>query len=449
MKNDKADRVLCWLSLAVLLFFACSIGVRTVTRQILVKRLGMSNAFTDLVLFDAQNLNDATDATDSITIDWEELYPFAENVGRRGTETQTSKEGNSKLGQYTERITSAEDKVEIYATDFLPGYQALTELAKGYEDLIQWNFVPYSEYNGIITMSDGYLTGIKPKSDTTEAASSAIALKQHCDALGIDFLYIQAPKKISKFDDTDISGVTDFSNQNADDFLASIQKAGANTLDLREVIREEGLVHHSLFFRTDHHWKPESGLWASRHILQTLRDACGYQVDPSVLDPNHFETVTYPDWFLGSQGKKVTLAQAAPEDFTLLYPTYRTQLHYEIQSKGIDADGDFSILYDMKQVEKLDYYGKNPYGAYIYADQPFERIYNPLASEERHILVIHDSFGNCVVPFLAMEIQHVDSMDLRHFTGSVQTFIEIEKPDLVMILYSPDLVTNEEATDFR
>ena len=92
--------------------------------------------------------------------------------------------------------------------------------------------------------------------------------------------------------------------------------------------------------------------------------------------------------------------------------------------------------------------------AYIYGDQPLERIENKMVDNGKHVLIIHDSFGNCVVPFLAMGIQYVDSLDLRHFNGSLHNYIEKEKPDMVIVLYNADMlqgptVKRDGVFDFR
>lgn len=115
---------------------------------------------------------------------------------------------------------------------------------------------------------------------------------------------MQAPYKISKTQDKDISGVIDFSNQNADDLILQLRQANVDVYDFRDVIDTEGLNHHDLFYRTDHHWRAETGLWASRHILEYLNQYYNYDVDPDLLNENNFTSVLYPEWFLGSKGKK-------------------------------------------------------------------------------------------------------------------------------------------------
>lgn len=101
----------------------------------------------------------------------------------------------------------------------------------------------------------------------------------------------------------------------------------------------------------------------------------------------------------------------------------------------------------MLQVGERDYYGKNPYAAYIYADQPLETIENLDAAGGPHVLVVRDSFANCVVPFLSLAAGRVDSVDLRQFDGSLRACMEAEDPDAVVVMYTN--VRSEGMCDFR
>ena len=490
----KSDKVCCLICLGILLFFFCTIVARIFTRQILVKHFGMNNAFTDLVFFDARYLNDSSESSEEetddelgrkpshVNIDWKALYPFPEENTAQSEEAvvlsvpveaavQTTENVEEKKNEWisdchvacqalTERINRYEDffrwnieeRINDYTSDYLMGYLAMTEWAKQYEGLLRWNYVSYAEYNGIVETSDGYLTTVTSKRDMQEYADASISLSDFCTSNGIEFLYVNAPVKICRFSDEDISGVSDFSNQNADDFLARLDSEGIECCDLRIPLHGEGYNHHDMFFKTDNHWRPETGLWAAGKVCSALNADFGFRIDLSYVNPDRYAAELYPEWFLGAQGKKVTLAHAEPEDFSLLYPTFETLLHYEVKSEDINTEGDFSVTYDMDCVAEKNYYRKNPYAAYIYGNQPVERFENKLVDNGYRVLMIHDSFGNCVVPFLAMGIQYVDSIDLRHFDGSLQTFIETEHPDCVIVMYNSEMLgqtISDNVFDFR
>ena len=443
----KTEKVFCSICLAILMFFFCTIIIRTVTRQVLVKHLGINNVFTNVVLFDVQNINDGTNLGDgngsgfdeelhttaSVKVDWTALYPFSEEV----LEEKAVEEKAERVDKLTSTIALLEGNVETYTSNYLLGHKKLIEAANAYENVIKWNYAPYSEYNGVITTSDGYLTSFYALSDVSEIANATISLAHFCRENNTPFIYVNTPFKVCEYDDIDISGVTDFTNQNVNSFIDQLEDYGIDYFDLRKQLHAERLIHHELFFRTDHHWTPESGLWAARTIADLLNAEYGFNFDVSLIEDVQFTSVLYPNWFLGSQGKKVTLSNTEPDDICLLYPNYPTKLHFELKTRGINTDGDFSILYNMKQIDECDYYNRSPYHTYSYGDQALERIENKLVDNGNRLLLVHDSFGDCVIPFLSLGCQYLDAIDLRYFDGSLQSFILQEKPDAVVILYNP------------
>lgn len=78
------------------------------------------------------------------------------------------------------------------------------------------------------------------------------------------------------------------------------------------------------------------------------------------------------------------------------------------------------------------------YRGYNYGDQPVIRINNLADTDGKRILIIDDSFGNCVISCLALCESEVDSLDLRHFTGSLENYIRTFDPDIVMVLYNAE-----------
>jgi hypothetical protein len=253
-------------------------------------------------------------------------------------------------------------------------------------------------------------------------------------------LYVQAPYKISEYDDIAISGALDFSNQNADNLINRLEDAGIEYYDIRQTIHDNNMYNHDLFYKTDHHWLTTTGLWAAQNILNVCNDRYGWNAELSLLDTNQFEYKIYKDWFLGSQGKKVTMAHCEPDDFVLLYPNYETRFHYYVPDKRIDTVADYSIVYDMSQVEECDYYNKDPYGVCNYGNRPLIQIENMLKVDNHKILIIHDSFGNSLISCLALAEKNIDSLDIRYFNGSVRTYIKEHKPDLVIVMYNASVV---------
>lgn len=441
---SKSLRIVACFFLSVITLFLCFIMLRIVTRQLFVKHMGMSNDVIELILFDTNDLKagenqfvaDDKGANESsqplIAIPWQEMYPFDESAKMVEIEEENRV---SSLISVKQKILRIEDKAEDYTTIYLPWYKQMTEFAKWYEHTVQWNIANYAEYNSITQIDGQYFARLVEEKNVTESAESTIEFAEFCEEQGADFVFFQQPSKICIYEDAQVSGATDFSNQNADSFLNTLRAAGVDAYDHRADIHKEGLNHHSLFYHTDGHWKGETGLWASQHILAYLNSAYDYKFDVSLLDTDQYSFILYPDWFLGSQGKKVTLEVAQPEDISLVYPKYETLIHYVIPNLGIDEIGGFEITYDMAQIDEIDYYNKSPYSAYNHSDRPIIQIENLLTDDDTRMLILHNSFANCEIPFLAMGVKYVDAVDLRHFNGSIRSFIKVTDPDIVIVTY--------------
>ena len=453
MKENKLQKILMAACLALLLLFAATVLLRFFTRQVLVVGMGMDNAFTQAVFFDHADLRSVPGSvqkgygdTDDYSYDWESLYPYEQTPapaasGEKGTLARL-------VGRYKGIVESLKTRIDNYTQDNLIFYKPITGMAKKVEQGLNWNFAALNEYNALYRLEDGWFTGLNQPQDTSESEASLASLRDFLADQGVQLLYVQAPNKVCKAD-TEVSGVLDFANQNADRLLSGLRDRGISTLDLRESLHEAGMDHHAAFFRTDHHWTGETGLWAAGQIAAHLKEGFGCDIDLEVLAPENFESKEYSSYFLGSQGKKLTLSVAEPEDFSLLYPRYDTALRFQIPSIGMDLRGDFSITYNMEALEGEDIYARDPYHAYCYGDRALIRFENENAREGKKILLIHDSFADVVQPFLALGLQEFETMDLRYFTGSLETYIRQEQPELVIVMYNAAEISAGELFDFR
>ncbi len=359
---------------------------------------------------------------------WKLLYPFED-------EEPENADTASQESSLIEAIEYFKGKISSLTTDELPYYHNFVETARRYEEFINWNMAPALEYNPVIKRDDDYLLGLTKSMDILDSVKSTVELADFCAKKGVTFFYVGIPTKTCKYEDADLSGILDFSNQNGDRFLRGLEENHVKYYDLRKILHNEGMNHHELFFRTDHHWKPEAGLWAAEHILEFLRDDYGWNVKPELLNPENFDSVIYTEWFLGSQGKKLTLAKTKPDNITLFYPKFKTLFNYDVPDLNVNRTGSFDVFYFMEQIEPKDYYNSDPYHAYMHSDYSLARIRNELSDNDKNILIIRDSFGKVLTPFLALGVNNIHEMDLRQFNGSLRTYINSEKIDAVIITY--------------
>lgn len=442
MKYGK--NIVSYVFLAVLIAILLFTGLREVTREIFVEKFSMDNVIVRMILFDHQEL-----------MQKESENVVKENIWQKyAIDDGNEKDENiwfldQKIEVYENRIQGIEEKVTDHMTERLPFYHYLVVCGNEYEEIMGWDYAMIGEYNPVIEIEKKSFAALEYPVDCSanERCSDEIReISEFCRDNDVEFLYVLYPRKIAVEDD--VSGVLDFSNYNRDELIGALRNKGISCLDMRTVMTQYGAEQHKLFFDTDHHWKPETGMMTAKMMLDYVEKEVGANVDSSLISIGNFDEKVYENYWLGSAGEKVTTARADKEDFVLYSPHIDSMFHYEIPSMGVDLTGDFMVMIDKSQLNINAYgYSDDAYGAYDYGDRDVKRIDNLMRDDGYKILIIHDSFSDVVIPFMALGVDRIDEMDLRYYHESVYKYIEDTKPDLVIVAYSD--TDNEECYNFR
>ena len=293
-----------------------------------------------------------------------------------------------------------------------------------------WNVPLFNRPDGYsFQYADKRFASLLAQRDEGRQIASTAAFAAFCKERGINFVVVLVPWKFPR--SSPYAGTLDFSGENADAYVAGLREQGIDVIDLRTDMERDGISYDDFFMKTDHHWTLATARWAASVLATHLNHAYGYQFDTSRLSASCFREERYPACFLGSHGTPLMLPASYEEDFFLSYPTYPTAFHLTIPSMEIDRQGDFSILYDMRQMTSDTYM----YHTYAYGDPALLTIRNQAKADGKHLLFLHDSYGSAPTPFLALGVARLDSIDPRNFTGSLRTYIEREQPDTVVLCY--------------
>jgi len=260
---------------------------------------------------------------------------------------------------------------------------------------------------------------------------------------GANFLFVQSPHKIDKYNNGLPDYVFDGCNQNADQLLSLCKDL--NYLDLRDQIYVDGLEYSKLFFNTDHHWTPEAALWGARKILEYCNKHFSYEFTLSALDNKNYCFDRVEKIYLGSQGKRVGLWYAGCDDFTAVYPKESLmQYQVTIPSQELTYTGNYTeVLLDLNYATTKDYYSANNYQAYLKLGDGtgFQELKNLSNESGIKLILFRDSFASATVTFMLPFFSEIDMIDLRYNQNmDIEAYIEGKKPDLVMVMYNPDLL---------
>ncbi len=437
MKKFKSKYVIGILFICIIAFFFGSVCYRTYRAQ----------RYFD---YGEENVNTSqTEApAEAVAAKWESDYPFGEykfepSVKTETADTETVQETATEGSRYLSLVNKFKDSIDYYTTRLLPLRMKYVEANALFCKTVGMKTV--SGTDSVVVMKNGYLTfdNSKPE-DATAQAESVEWFEKIMKEKGIDFLYVQYPTKEHEGDGQLPDGVLDAANGTADSLISGLKKRNVNYFDMRDALGKKGGDWYANFFKTDHHWKPETGVWAAGQITERLNSDFGYSLDTSVGNLNNYNVSVYEKYFLGAQGRVVTLSYADPEDISLIYPKKATKLTVQY-NKDEPTEGNFEdVIFNKEYLNNTDYYNYSSYSAYLNGNKDLTKITNGNCKNGKKLLIIGDSYNKCVAPYLAETFEQTVLLDRRYFDGSVIDYIDKMKPDAVIIAYTATLIGSTE-----
>lgn len=162
-----------------------------------------------------------------------------------------------------------------------------------------------------------------------------------------------------------------------------------------------------VFYRTDHHWTAAGALRAYRLL------PAGFGGWNGGLEP-------FCEGFLGTTWSK-TLDPAAKGD--------RIDLFSLSDTVTAEADGQPIPVYDKTAANR-----KDKYTVYLGGNHGLVRLTGG-CENGRTLLILKDSFANCLVPLLTADYETVLVVDLRYYPGTVRALLAAEAPDALLFVY--------------
>ena len=350
---------------------------------------------------------------------------------------------------YGNAVYAAKNYTDAYSNDLLLGRRKIVETEVRYKNLIGFKIYAPGEYNSLLYLEDGYLASANPKESPEAIQKIATKIKGLSDTAketGATFFYMQTPGNIDKYGDPEINQVQDFANYNADLLVEDLKAYGIDCLDIRDNMHVACDDYRSLFFRTDHHWRQPVALWATNELCQYMQEQYGFTYDASYYDPDRYEIEVLPEQYLGSLGRKATLAETKPDDFELMHPKFETHLKLSLDKKGpfeekYEQEGNWEVLYDRDEMEYEDIYWRECYLALLaFYGTGKASVTNFNADNDTTIMIVGDSLCIPVTAFLALNVKKAILIDPRYFDGSIKDYILRTEPDIVISSYSTTII---------
>lgn len=178
--------------------------------------------------------------------------------------------------------------------------------------------------------------------------------------------------------------------------------------DVNYVNAYNALAEHCneyIYFSSDHHWTGLGAYYAYDAFMKQTK-----QTPIALTDMQENKIEGFTGSFTG--------LTAAPLDVDTVN---FWSMPFDVTNKITQADGNEI------EAETMYYWGEGPgsnsYGVFLYGDNPLEVIKSSAetASDEK-IAIIHESYGNAIVPYFAANYSEIHSIDFRSFSGDLKSY---------------------------
>lgn len=217
------------------------------------------------------------------------------------------------------------------------------------------------------------------------------------------------------FYETSMENMPGKPQQPAIDTITAHLCKGVETVNVYHTL--ENHLSENLYFRTDHHWSPRAAYYAANEFCKIAG------LDSISLDTFDADTLHR---FVGSMYyfTKAAILKQKPDTFVYYRPkdvkvrtwfeTYLLDKKRKVTGKTEKQEKDFFVQYpDGSSLAYCTFMG---------GDNRLTTIHTSTANGRR-LLIIKDSYGNALPPFLMPRFETIIITDFRYFQDNILTYI--------------------------
>lgn len=187
-----------------------------------------------------------------------------------------------------------------------------------------------------------------------------------------------------------------------------------------------------IYFRTDHHWTSLGAYYA-------------YTAFMAQLGKNAYSLDSFKEHdmgaFVGSYYTQTRVSSLSNNPDTLYaYEPFSTN-----SLKMINNENDFidyNIITDVSKWNKT-----SKYSAFIGGDNSYTEINNPNVTDGSSVLVIKESFGNAMIPFLVENFENVYVVDYRYYKGTISELVDKNGIENVVFVNNISITSTQDRID--
>lgn len=443
---DNSKQKLNWASIiiVILLFVGFfSVGYQICAKNIVYEKLGVSARW----FLNTIKTDDNFDAPKSANIVWSDAYPFSKNPAY--VQETIGKTGNtrSKIAS-TDMLSLKLNKIytifEKYTSDYFTFTDICERISKQLNNCLGYGLSTDAYGDNQFFISNGHMTYERAYAPVNNQINNIEHFATWLKKQNIDYFHVIIPDPVSPEEEKKVQarGYKVYSNQMADELYTGLSERNIYCIDIRDYMENEERSYTNDFFKYEHHMVPEAGLWVAGKVSDQIDQRLGICSDKSVFEIDQYNITSVLKTSDLLNNKYFVYKGTEPLD--LLHPKFKTNITKYITDYDLEITGDFDDT--MYAIWELPTYNTWNHG--ICAIKTYRN--HNLNENQPKILLLTESYSDVISPFLACSYANIDEIDLRIFTGSLQTYIEETDPDLVISMYSAyDLNANGAEALFK
>ena len=274
-----------------------------------------------------------------------------------------------------------------------------------------------SSENGVYIGKNDFLFDVPTAFDEDKMADTASLVNKLCKKNSkLNAVFTLVPNSTCIYRENLPEGLVlpDQSKQ-IEKLYAALDKEIVTVDAVSALLREKS--YHDVFYKTDHHWTTRGAYSVFLEIADKLK------LD---VKKDSFSFYTVSNGFEGTLKAKSTFAKA--KDSLEICVPEKSEGSYYIEISGV-TEKYSSCFFEEKLNEK------NKYEVFLGGNYESLTVTTSLP-EGRKLVVVKDSFANCIIPMLTPYFTKILVLDPRYMTESVQKLLQEDDYTDLLFLYN-------------
>ncbi|MBQ8502924.1 MAG: hypothetical protein IJ491_01455 [Clostridia bacterium] len=275
------------------------------------------------------------------------------------------------------------------------------------------------EQNGVFIGEEGFLFDSQTGYNKAETEGKTEAINRFCNEnTGAKQLFVLSPNSTYIYSEHLPYDITlpDQKTQ-INKVYASLKAESLHKLDVAQILQNSKQNGDELFYKTDHHWTTK----AAYSVFGAIAEK--WQLDTSNINYQFFPVTTDFEGTLsgkaGVHDAKDTIEVCIPENSAGSYV-----VNFESQQKKT------ATLFDENKLTQ-----KNKYEVFLGGNYD-KVIITTTADTTNTLLIVKDSFANCMIPMLTPYFTKIVIVDPRYMTESIKAVMSETDFSHILFLYN-------------